>query len=77
MGVDGEIGYDDENIIVRGHKIKGSEGARSAAPLPWKNLGVDVVLESTGFFTARDKAELPLTKRRRETGADLGAGEKP
>ena len=27
---DGEIGYDDENIIVRGHKIKDFEGSRSS-----------------------------------------------
>ena len=54
---DGEIGYDDENIIVRGQKIKILK-ERDPAKLPWKSLGVDVVLESTGFFTSREKAEL-------------------
>src|SRR5207249_8138462 len=54
---DGEIGYDDENIIVRGHKIKILK-EREPAALPWKDLGVDVVLESTGYFTSRDKAKL-------------------
>src|SRR5450631_2751818 len=58
---DGEIGYDDQNIIVRGHKIKVLK-ERDPGNLPWKDLGVDVVLESTGFFTSRDKAELHLTK---------------
>ena len=58
---DGEIGYDDENIIVRGHKIKVLK-ERDPAKLPWKKLDVDVVLESTGFFTDRDKAELHLSK---------------
>ena len=58
---DGEIGYDDENIIVRGHKIKILK-EREPANLPWKKLDVDVVLESTGFFTSRDKAELHLNK---------------
>ncbi len=58
---DGEIAYDDENIIVRGHKIKIFK-ERDPAALPWKQLGVDVVLESTGFFTSRDKAELHLSK---------------
>ena len=58
---DGEIGYDDENIIVRGHKIKVLK-ERDPAKLPWEKLGVDVVLESTGFFTDRDKAELHLSK---------------
>lgn len=58
---DGEIGYDPENIIVRGHKIKVLK-ERDPGNLPWKDLGVEVVLESTGFFTSRDKAELHLTK---------------
>ena len=58
---DGEIGYDDENIIVRGHKIRILK-ERDPGKLPWKDLGVDVVLESTGFFTSRDKAELHISK---------------
>jgi len=58
---DGEIDYDDENIILRGHKIKILK-ERDPAKLPWKTLGVDVVLESTGFFTSREKAELHLSK---------------
>ncbi len=58
---DGEIGYDDENIIVRGHKIRILK-ERDPGALPWKDLSVDVVLESTGFFTSRDKAELHISK---------------
>jgi glyceraldehyde 3-phosphate dehydrogenase len=58
---DGEIGYDDQNIIVRGHKIKILK-ERDPGVLPWKDLEVDVVLESTGFFTSRDKAELHISK---------------
>jgi glyceraldehyde 3-phosphate dehydrogenase len=54
---DGEIGYDDENIIVRGQKIKVLK-ERDPGKLPWKDLAVDVVLESTGLFTTREKAEL-------------------
>jgi glyceraldehyde 3-phosphate dehydrogenase len=57
----GEIDYDDENIIVRGYKIKIFK-ERDPANLPWKKLGVDVVLESTGFFTDREKAELHIGK---------------
>jgi glyceraldehyde 3-phosphate dehydrogenase len=56
---DGKISYDEENIIVRGHKIKVLKD-RDPANLPWKKLDVDVVLESTGLFTSRDKAELHL-----------------
>jgi glyceraldehyde 3-phosphate dehydrogenase len=58
---DGEIGHDEENIIVRGHKIKILK-ERDPGNLPWKKLNVDVVLESTGFFTSRDKAELHISK---------------
>ena len=58
---DGEIGHDEQNIIVRGHKIRIMK-ERDPAALPWKDLGVDVVMESTGFFTGRDKAELHISK---------------
>src|SRR5438094_7560610 len=58
---DGEVGFDEENIIVRGHKIRIFK-ERDPGNLPWKKLDVDVVLESTGLFTSRDKAELHLSK---------------
>src|SRR5213592_2430355 len=58
---DGEIGFDEENIIVRGHKIRIFK-ERDPANLPWKKLDIDVVLESTGLFTSREKAELHLSK---------------
>jgi glyceraldehyde 3-phosphate dehydrogenase len=58
---DGEIGHDDENIIVRGHAIKILK-ERDPGALPWSKLGAEVILESTGFFTSRDKAELHISK---------------
>jgi glyceraldehyde 3-phosphate dehydrogenase len=58
---DGEISHDDQNIIVRGQKIRIFK-ERDPGNLPWKELGVEVVLESTGFFTAREKAEVHITK---------------
>ena len=42
-----------------GHKIRILKD-RDRANLPWRKLDIDVVLESTGFFTSRDKAELHL-----------------
>jgi glyceraldehyde 3-phosphate dehydrogenase len=54
---DGEVSYDDENIVVRGHKIRIMK-ERDPAKLPWKDLGAEIILESTGFFTSREKAEL-------------------
>jgi len=56
---DGEVTFDNEHLIVRGHKIK-ILAERDPAKLPWGQLGVEVVLESTGFFTSRDKAELHI-----------------
>ncbi len=58
---DGEVGHDAENIIVRGHAIKILK-ERDPGALPWKDLGVEVVCESTGFFTNRDKAALHIDK---------------
>jgi len=43
---DGEIGHDEQNIIVRGHKIRIMK-ERDPGALPWKDMGVDVVMEGT------------------------------
>jgi glyceraldehyde 3-phosphate dehydrogenase len=45
----------DEEIIVDGKGFKGL-AVRDPAELPWKDLGVDVVVESTGLFTKREAA---------------------
>jgi glyceraldehyde 3-phosphate dehydrogenase len=50
-----DVSYDDENIIVGGRKILALE-ERDPGSLPWKELGADVVIESTGFFTDATKA---------------------
>ena len=51
----GEVSYDDEGIIVDGRHIK-VLAQRDPADLPWGELGVEVVVESTGFFTDGEKA---------------------
>jgi len=51
-----DVTYDDQNIIVGGRKIRALE-ERDPGSLPWKELGVQVVVESTGLFTDREKAE--------------------
>jgi glyceraldehyde 3-phosphate dehydrogenase len=45
-----------DELIVNGHAIKGF-AERDPGKLPWKDLGVDVVVESTGFFTDATKAK--------------------
>lgn len=51
-----EVSYDDENIIVDGTKIR-TLAERDPANLPWGELGADIVIESTGFFTDALKAK--------------------
>ena len=53
--LDGDVSYDDDSITVGGQRIAAS-AQRDPAQLPWGDLGVDVVIESTGFFTKRDDA---------------------
>jgi len=55
----GEVSYDDEGIIVDGKHIK-VLAQRNPADLPWGDLGVEVVVESTGFFTDGEKAKAHL-----------------
>lgn len=50
----------DNELEVNGHKIR-VFAERDPADLPWGDLGVDVVIESTGFFTAREDAEKHIT----------------
>ena len=52
---DAEISADDEGITVNGKKIKVLE-EKEPANLPWGDLGVDLVIESTGRFTDADRA---------------------
>jgi len=53
----GEIALgDNDTIVINGKSIKALE-ERDPANLPWKELNVDVVIESTGVFRTRDKIE--------------------
>lgn len=52
----GEVTFDDEGIIVDGKHIK-VLAERNPADLPWGDLGVEVVVESTGLFTDGTKAK--------------------
>jgi glyceraldehyde 3-phosphate dehydrogenase len=53
--LDAEVSATDDSIIVDGFEIR-SYAERNPADLPWGDLGVDVVVESTGFFTDATKA---------------------
>ena len=54
--LDAEVEVKENALVVDGKEIK-ILAERNPADLPWKDLGVDVVLESTGFFTEGSKAQ--------------------
>lgn len=71
----GEVKADGDSLIVNGNKVK-VVAERDPAKLPWGTMGVDVALESTGFFTAR--AVPPVDGKPGKSGYDshLTAGAK-
>ena len=48
---------EDDLLVVNGHKIRCVGAKKSLEELPWKELGVEYVIESTGLFTDKEKAE--------------------
>ena len=58
--LDADVVAEDRVLVVNGKKIQIIQ-ERDPGKLPWKKLEVDIALESTGLFTARDKSELHLS----------------
>ena len=58
---DEKVGFDAENLVVKGKKIR-VFSEKDPLNLPWKDLGVDVVIESTGLFTDPEKAKAHLSR---------------
>jgi glyceraldehyde 3-phosphate dehydrogenase len=56
----GEVGNSEDEITVDGNSFR-VLSERDASALPWKEMGVDVVVESTGLFTDREGASQHLT----------------
>jgi len=54
-----EVGFDETGIIVNGTHVK-VLAEKDPAALPWGELGVELVIESTGRFTAKEDAELHI-----------------
>jgi glyceraldehyde 3-phosphate dehydrogenase len=57
---DGSVEAEAEGLIINGKHIRVTK-ERDPGNLPWREMGVDVVLESTGFFTKREGAEKHLS----------------
>lgn len=56
---DGEVTAEEDALVVNGKRVK-LIAERDPSKLPWKELGVDVVVEATGVFNSREKAALHL-----------------
>ena len=56
---DADVSHDGSNLIINGDKIP-YFSTRNPAELPWKELGVDLVMECTGAFTSKEKAKIHL-----------------
>jgi len=54
-----EVGAEGANLVAAGKKVQ-VLAVRDPAQLPWKDLGVEIVVESTGLFTKRDDAQKHL-----------------
>ncbi|MCF6096849.1 type I glyceraldehyde-3-phosphate dehydrogenase [Thermovorax subterraneus] len=52
---EGDVAAKEDAIVVNGKEIK-VFAEKDPANIPWKDLGVDIVVESTGVFTSKDKA---------------------
>lgn len=55
-----EVSFDDSHIVVNGQKIRVT-AEKDPALLPWGEMKIDVVIESTGRFTKKEDAELHIT----------------
>ena len=60
----GEVSHTDDAIVIDGREIKVLQ-VKDPAQLPWGDLGVDIVIESTGIFTDAEKAARPHRRRAR------------
>jgi glyceraldehyde 3-phosphate dehydrogenase len=56
---DGQVSVEGDAIVVDGHRMK-VLAERDPAELPWKDLGAEIVVESTGRFTSREDAQKHL-----------------
>jgi glyceraldehyde 3-phosphate dehydrogenase len=59
-GFKGEVGYDDNNLVINGRAIR-VLSEKDPAALPWKELAIDLVIESTGKFISQSGAQSHLS----------------
>jgi glyceraldehyde 3-phosphate dehydrogenase len=69
----GEVTVEGDSLIVNGDRIK-VLAERNPADLPWGELGVDVVLECTGFFASKEKSAAHLAAGAKKVVISAPAG---
>src|SRR3982074_3106963 len=57
----GDVSANGDSLKVDGATVKGF-AEKDPGNLPWKDLGIDIVIESTGFFTDANKAKVHIDK---------------
>src|SRR5271167_1185166 len=70
----GDVHVDGDSMVVNGDRIK-VIAQRDPAKLPWRELGVDFVLECTGLFTTKAKATAHLTAGAKKVQISAPGGE--
>ncbi|MDT8409123.1 MAG: type I glyceraldehyde-3-phosphate dehydrogenase [Wenzhouxiangellaceae bacterium] len=70
---DAEVSVEGDSMIVNGDRIK-VLAERDPSKLPWRDLGVDVVMECTGFFASKEKASAHLAAGARKVLISAPAG---
>jgi len=71
----GAIAVEGEFLVVDGHKIR-VLAEKDPANLPWKDLGIDIVVESTGIFRNREKMGKHITAGARKVALSVPADNK-
>jgi glyceraldehyde 3-phosphate dehydrogenase len=71
----GEVGFDENHLIINGQKIRVFR-EKDVANLPWKEMNIDVVMECTGIYTAKEKASLHLKQGAKKVMISAPAKEK-
>ena len=71
---DADVKSTENSIVVNGDEVK-IYAQKNPAQIPWKDHDVDVVLECTGFFTDKDKAEAHKSRRKKSSDSAPATGD--
>ncbi|MDN3584345.1 type I glyceraldehyde-3-phosphate dehydrogenase [Mucilaginibacter flavus] len=74
-GFKGEVTFDADNLFINGKQIK-VLAQRDPLALPWRDLGIDLVIESTGKFTSKKDAQMHLDAGAKQVIISAPSGDK-